>query len=103
MDKHWWELYYALPEDEQYDIDMDLYAEFNNTYCFANSTFGYAMGIETPEQRKKVITETKRAESRKRKELTKKKVLQMLERAKTKDERRWEIDKLIDEEMEKRK
>lgn len=80
MDKHWWELYYALPEDEQYDIDMDLWEEFYE-----------------------VIPVNKREESRRRKELTKRKVLQMLERAKSKEERRWEIDKLIDEEMEKRK
>lgn len=80
MDKHWWELYYALPEDEQYDIDMDLWEEFYE-----------------------VNPANKREESRRRKELTKRKVLQMLERAKSKEERRWEIDKLIDEEMEKRK
>ena len=103
MDKHWWELFYALPEEEQYDIDMDLYAEFNNTYCLANSTFAYQLGIENPEQRKKVIRDTQRAVSKRRKELTKDKVIAMLRKADSERNRKWAIDKIIDEEMEKRK
>lgn len=83
MDKHWWELYYALPEEEQYNIDREI--------------------TEKLEYYSPWIKDKKKEEKRLYKNLTKKKVLQMLERAKTKDERRWEIDKLIDEEMEKRK
>ena len=100
MDKHWWELFYALPEAEQYDIDMDLYDEFNNDYCATESDFYEDIyGISSKQAEK----ELKREESMRRKILTKQKVIALLKQAESKKQREWAIDKIIDEEMEKRK
>lgn len=56
------ELYIKLPLEVQYDIDMTLYDEFNNTYCTMNEYMGVIF------DRRDLIS-LKRSETLRRKEL----------------------------------
>lgn len=62
------QLFRTLPADVQYDIEMQLYSEYNDYYITADKMLFY--GADTLDNIARFVSGTKRAETLRKRELT---------------------------------